>query len=97
MAALPEDQLEPLQPLLSPRGEGDIAFGLSVRPSFCKVCAFVRHTQGGGVVLCALLLQSDKAMDFKTYADLLLTYCSCAPCIQFVRKSIYFVKIEVKT
>ena len=48
-------------------------------------------------VLCALLLQRDKAVDFKTYADLLLTYCSCAPRIQFVRKSIYLVKIEVKT
>ena len=48
-------------------------------------------------VLCALLLQRGKAVDFKTYADLLLTYCSCAPRIQFVRKSIYLVKIEVKT
>ena len=48
-------------------------------------------------VLCALLLQRDKAVDFKTYTDLLLTYCSCAPCIQFVRKSIYLVKFEVKT
>ena len=47
--------------------------------------------------LCALLLQRGKAVDFKTYADLLLTYCSCAPRIQFVRKSIYLVKIEVKT
>ena len=37
-------------------GEGDIAFGLSVRPS-------------------SLLLQRDKGLDFKTYADLLLTYC----------------------
>ena len=65
----------------------------SVRPSSRPS---VRHTLGG-VVLCALLLQSGKAVDFKTYADLLLTYCSCAPCIQFVRKSIYLVKIEVKT
>ena len=46
-------------------------------------------------VLCALLLQSGKAVDFKSYADLILTYCSCAPRIQFVRKSIYLVKIEV--
>ena len=35
-------------------------------------------------VLCALLLQRGKAMDFKTYADLLLTHCSCAPRIQFL-------------
>ena len=28
-------------------------------------------------VLCALLLQRDKAMDFKTYTDLLLIYVSC--------------------
>ena len=48
-------------------------------------------------VLCALLLQRGKVVDFKTYADLLLTYCSCAPRIQFVRKSIYLVRIEVKT
>ena len=48
-------------------------------------------------VLCALLLQRGKAVDFKTYADLLLTYCRCAPRIQFVRKSIYLVKNEIKT
>ena len=71
-------------------GEGDIAFGLSVRLS-------VRPSHPRGVVLCALLLQMDKAVDFKTYADILLTYCSCAPRIQFVRKSFYLVKIEVKT
>ena len=50
-----------------------------------------------GVFLCALLFQSDKAVDFKTYANLLPTYCSCAPRIQFIRKSLYLVKIEVKT
>ena len=48
-------------------------------------------------VLCALLPQRGRAVDFKTYADLILTYCSCAPCIQFVRKSLYLVKIEVKS
>ena len=46
--------------------------------------------------LCALLLQSGKAVDFKTYACILLTYCSCATRIQYVRKSIYLVKFEVK-
>ena len=73
--------------------EGDIAFGLSIR---LAVCPSVRHTLGV-VVLCALLLQSDKAVDFQTYADLLLTYCSCAPRIRFVRKSTYMVNFEVKT
>ena len=52
---------DPLFSLAQLRWRGDIAFGLSVRP-------FSRHTLGG-VVLCALLLQSDKAVDFKTYAD----------------------------
>ena len=48
-------------------------------------------------VLCVFLFQRSKATDYKSYADLHLIYCSCAPCIQSVRKFIYLVKIEVKT
>ena len=62
-----------------------------------KLRQFLAYKDILNEVLCARLLQSDKAVDFKTYADLILTYCSCAPRIQFVRKSIYLVKIEVKT
>ena len=61
-----------------------------VRPSSCPL-----HPRG--VVLCALLLQRDKATDFKTYADLLLTYGSCAPRIQFVQKFIYLIRFEIKS
>ena len=32
-------------------------------------------------------------MYIKSYADLLLICCSCAPCIQFVQKSSYFFLI----
>ena len=47
-----------------------------------KLRQFLAHKDLLNEVLCALLLQSDKAVDFQTYADLLLTYCSCAPRIR---------------
>ena len=53
---------------------------------------FLAHKGLLNEVLCALLLQRGKAVDFEAYVNLLLTYCSCAPRIQFVRKSIYLVK-----
>ena len=58
---------------------------------------FLAHKDLLNEVLCALLLQRDKAVDFETYADLFKTYCSCAPRIRFVQKYIYLVKFEVKT
>ena len=54
-----------------------IEHGVSIRPSRLRV-----------VVVCALLLQRDKAMDSKSYADSLLVYCICAPRIQFFPKFI---------
>ena len=61
-----------------------------------KVRRFLAHKCLLKELLCALLLQGDKAMDSKSYADLLLIYCSCAPRIQFVRKFIYLVKLRSK-
>ena len=49
----------------------------------------LRPSHQRAVVLSALFLKRGKAMDFESYANLLLIYCSCAPRIQFVQKSIF--------
>ena len=46
-------------------------------------------------VLCALLLQGEKAMNFTFYADLLLI-CCCTPCIEFIRKSSFLPDLRSK-
>ena len=35
--------------------------------------------------LCALLFQRDESMDFKSYTDILLIYCICAPHIWLLK------------
>ena len=69
--------------LIIPPGEGDKAFGLSVR-----------HTVGW--LSCVRFSQNDKAKDFisLSLAELLLIYCSCAPRMS---ENPFLVKFGFKT
>ena len=62
-----------------------------------KLRQFLAHEGLLNEVLCALLLQRGKAVDFEAYANLLLTYCSCAPRIQFCPKIDLFGQILGQT